>query len=277
MAAEASTKLFNSFIIKAAIETAREQCPEKTLDQNTVANARQKAASTVNDLSQILHKIRKEGKNGEEVVSHLTPERISKIKKALDMKTYQININEKQKKAQIKRNGKDMYPAITLGSLGNFKQASDYQIASIVVEAIILVLELIGVEIPDDEEEIKKVIDIVIIELEKDHKLLEDVEQIRKDKDNYPAMAKDIFVLVVDTFEDGIFWQIVKTLLSNMPWYEWVATSAQIAAFIAMLVATGGIADIALLVAKLVNAAFFLEKLVNLGTLSKMKMSLSAS
>lgn len=170
-----------------------------------------------------------------------------------------------------------MYPAITLGSLGNLKQASDYQIASIVVEAIILVLELIGVEIPDDEEEIKKVIDIVIIELEKDHKLLEDVEQIRKDKDNYPAMAKDIFVLVVDTFEDGIFWQIVKALLSNMPWYEWVATSAQIAAFIAMLVATGGIADIALLVAKLVNAAFFLEKLVNLGTLSRMKMSLSAS
>lgn len=277
MAAEASTKLFNSFIIKAAIETAREQCPEKTLDQNTVANARQKAASTVNDLSQILHKIRKEGKNGEEVVSHLTPERISKLKKALDMKTFQININEKEKKAQIKRNGKDMYPAITLGSLGNFKQASDYQIASIVVEAIILVLELIGVEIPDDEEEIKKVIDIVIIELDKDHKLLEDVEQIRKDKDNYPAMAKDIFVLVVDTFEDGIFWQIVKALLSNMPWYEWVATSAQIAAFIAMLVATGGIADIAILVAKLVNAAFFLEKLVNLGTLSRMKMSLSVS
>ncbi|XP_071180972.1 uncharacterized protein [Mytilus edulis] len=277
MAAEAYTKLFNSFIIKAAIETAREQCPEKTLDQNTVANARQKAASTVNDISQILHKIRKEEKNGEEVVSHLTPERISKIKKALDMKTYQININEKEKKAQITRNEKDMYPVITLGSLGNLKQASDYQIASIVVEAIILVLELIGVEIPDDEEEIKKVIDIVIIELDKDHKLLEDVEQIRKDKDNYPAMAKDIFVLVVDTFEDGIFWQIVKALLSNMPWYEWVATSAQIAAFIAMLVATGGIADIALLVAKLVNAAFFLEKLVNLGTLSKMKMSLSAS
>lgn len=99
MAAEASTKLLNSFIIKAAIETAREQCPEKTLDQNTVANARQKAASTVNDLSQILHKIRKEGKNGEEVVSHLTPERIAKIKKALDMKTYQININEKEKKS----------------------------------------------------------------------------------------------------------------------------------------------------------------------------------
>ncbi|CAC5413451.1 unnamed protein product [Mytilus coruscus] len=187
------------------------------------------------------------------------------MKKALDMKTYQININEKEKKAQIKRNGNEMYPAITLGSLGNLKQASDYQIASIIVEAIILVLELIGVAIPDDEE--------------KDHKLLlEDVEQIRKDKDDYPAMAKDIFVLVVDTFEEGgIFWQIVKALLSNMPWYEWVATSAQIAAFIAMLVATGGIADIALLVAKLADAAFFLEKLVNVETFSRMKMSLTTS
>ncbi|CAC5413453.1 unnamed protein product [Mytilus coruscus] len=277
MASKTTDKLFHSFITKAAIETAREQCPKKTLDKKTVEDIRNKAESTVKELSQTLHNIRKEGKIGEKTVSHLTSERITKMTKALDMKTYQININEKEKKAQIKRNGKEMYPAIALGSSGNIMQASDLQTASIVVEAIILVLEIIGIEIPDDEEEVKKVINIVIEELGNDNTLLQDVEQIRKDQDDFPAMAKDIFVLVVDCFEDGIFWKIVKALLSDMPWYDWILTSAQIAAFIAMLVATGGLADIALLVTKLVNAAFFLEKLVNLGTFSRMKMSLTTS
>lgn len=271
MASETTDKLFHSFITKAAIETAREQCPDKTLDKKTVEEIRNKAESTVKELSQTLHNIRKGGQKGEQAVSHLTPKRITKMKKALDMKTYQININEREKKAQIKRNGKEMYPTITLGSSGNLKQASDLQTASIVVEAIILVLEIIGIAIPDDEEEVKKVIKVVIEELGRDNTLLQDVEQIRKDHCDFPAMAKDIFMLVVDCFEDGLFWKIVKALLSDMPWYDWILTSAKIAAFITMLVATGGLADIAVLVTELVDATFFLEKLSNLGTFSKMK------
>lgn len=113
-----------------------------------------------------------------------------------------------------------MYPTTTLGSSGNLKQASDLQTASIVVEAIILVLEIIGIEIPDDENEVKKVINIVIEELGRYNTLLQDVEKIRNDRDDLPAIAKDIFVLVVDAFHDGIFWKIVKALLSDMPWYD---------------------------------------------------------
>ncbi|VDI16525.1 Hypothetical predicted protein [Mytilus galloprovincialis] len=273
MASETVDKLLHSFVTKAAIETAREQCPDKTLDKETVEEIRQKADTTAKELSQTLHKIRKEGKNGEMAVSHLTLDRVTRMKKALDMKTYEININEKEKTAQINRDGQEMYPAINLGSSGNIMQASDLQTASIVVEAIILVLEIIGIEVPDNVKEVKKVIKIVTDELNNENTLRKDVEQIRKDQDDFPAMAKDIFVLVIDCLGDGLFWKITKALLSDMPWYDWILTSAKISAFVALLVATGGLADIAILVTKLVNAAFFLEKLVNLGTLNSMKMS----
>lgn len=277
METKTSSKLLQEFLTKAAIETAREQCPDKTFDEKTVQDIRDNAKSAVEEISQILHKIRNEGKKGAEAVVHLTPERITKMKTALDIKTYEVKINEKEKKAQFLRNGNEMYPAIPLDTAGHLNQASDLEIASIVVESIILILEIIGVGVPDDEEDVKKAIGIAVQALSKDSDLLQDVDKIKNDMNNYPAMAKDIFLLVIDTVNDGVFWAVVKALLSNMPWYDWVLTSAKIAAFIVTLIATDGLAEIAELVAILADASFFMEKLANLGTFKRMMLSFTSS
>lgn len=277
MAEERSKKIFTEFMTKAAIQTVIDEFPEQNFDQETIQRMRKEAESTVKELTETLHKIKTEERRGEDAVSHLSAERIEKMKKALDMKTFEIRITEAEKKAEIRRNGNVMYPSISLDTVANINQATNLQIASIVVEALIVVLDLVGVNIPDDAETIRRVIDVVVNQLGKSNNLQNDVEQIREDRGDYLAMARDIFTLVIDTFYDGIFWSITKALLYQMSWTDWIISAGRISAFLATLVGTGGLAQLSSLVTELVNAAFFLQKLVNLGNLQKMKLAITAS
>lgn len=62
------------FITEAAIHTALEQFPNKTLDDETVKHIREKAASTVEELSITVQSMKTEGTTYENAVSHLSPD-----------------------------------------------------------------------------------------------------------------------------------------------------------------------------------------------------------
>lgn len=59
-----------------------------------------------------------------------------------------MKINNGEKEVEIMRNGTQLYPTISRGNAANLNQAIDFQVARIVVEAIILVLDIIGLRIP---------------------------------------------------------------------------------------------------------------------------------
>ncbi|XP_041457485.1 uncharacterized protein LOC121409643 [Lytechinus variegatus] len=268
-------QMFDEFITKAALHTVMERFPDdykKASDQGKIKELRKATEVTVSEVNQMLH-AREKGFKLKDVLVQLPGDRINGMAKALGKKTFEMTTDGQVVK--VTRDGAMFLPDISLTCLNsNRNKASKLQIASIVVECVILILELIGVDIPDDEEEVKKAIQIALDDLDKSKTLINDVDKIQKDyeKGDYPAMAKDMFVLVVDSFHEDIFWDMTKALLSGMPWYDWIITSAQIAAFIAMLVATEGVAEIAELVVELTKAAFFLEKLANLVNLKEIEM-----
>ncbi|XP_063956667.1 uncharacterized protein LOC135154453 [Lytechinus pictus] len=268
-------QIFDEFKAKAALHTVMERFPDdykRASDEGKIEELRKASEATLIEVNQMLH-AREKGYKLKDVLAQLPGDRINGMARALGKKTFVMTVEGQV--AKVTRDGAMFLPDINLTCLSsNRNKASQLQIASIVVECIILLLELIGINIPDDEEEVKRAIQIALDALGKSKTLIDDVDKIQKDCKNgdYLAMAKDMIVLVVDSFNEDVFWDITEALLSEMKWYDWIITSAQIAAFIAMLVATEGVAEIAELVAELADAAFFLEKLANLANLQEIEM-----
>lgn len=262
MARKNLDKLSMEFRIDAAVYSAMKKYPKEILSEEQEKKLQEAARSTIEEISMTL-KNKKERKKGVNAIAHLQTERITKIKRSLDMKTYSVTVSNDSKKVEFKRKNKEFYEPILLKTSENFKDASFLQITSIVVEAFILVLNLVGIEVPDDEDTLRKIIDAVKTALGQFNTLLEDVNNIMNSND-LAEIAYNILMLVIDAYDTDIFWDIIEAIMSEMSWFDYVLSFVKVAAFVASLVFTGGIAEIADLILQISSAISFIEKLANL-------------
>ena len=264
-------------LAKKALVMLSEQFPvdyKRAVADSTKQNAIKMAAhNTAVELCQTIQNVRVKKIKSLNAFSHLSKERVDKIRSSLRNQTFVTTLSTDAHgipRMSFIREAKQFRPSILLKSGTDVKKASYLQIASIVVECIILVLDIIGVHVPADQKLIKDAVAIVVKHLSKSQKLIEDVDRLSEayKEGNYTEMAKKMFIIVVDCVHEGIFWDITKTLLSGKAWYDWVITAGRIAVFIALLVETGGNTEIAKLIAIVLNAADFLIKLSNLSSLN---------
>ena len=201
---------------------------------------------------------------------------IRMVEKGLTIQTYKIGLNRRTDGhvwAEISRDGKEFMPSIKLDTLQAINTASWLQIASIIVEAVLLVLTAVGITIEVSNAVIEQVSQEVVTVVESSSLLQKAVQQLEEAFASGSAMdkAKAIFYLIKDTKSAGILWQIIKGLCKNMSWWDWTKTAGIVTAMIVAAIATDGVALIAKIVLALKSAYDFIQKVTNMTELRAMK------
>lgn len=269
MEGKAIQKVRKGIIAEAAIFTALEEFCRNEFGQDTEDKIRKKAEYTIKELSNTLRNL-KSNKTGEAAVSHLPPGWITLMKKALDLNTFQVEIDENNHIGKVVMHGTKMKidPTPLKGFTAyELKRFTDLQKASIVVDAIIFLHNIAGVQIPTDDRNYEDIIVDIIRFLDQKPILLQDIEQIQLNLENIPNLITRIICLGCDAFEDGMFWMIVRRLYATLALDKKILNAAQIVAFVGTLVLTDEFETIAILLANLVKAQDFVKKLNNLVTI----------
>ena len=217
-------------------------------------------------------------KNPGELARHLPPQRIKMIKEGLTIPTYKININRREKgkpTVDFTRDGKTFKPTIELATLNDIDYAKMLQYASIIVEAVLLVLQAVGIKVEVSESVIDKVAQDTVQAVENSSLLQKAVENLQKvfEDSSSSAIQKAtaIFYLIKDSYSASILWNIIKGLCSNMSTWDWIKTSGIVTAMIVAALATDGAALIAKIILALNSAYEFVKKVVNLTELDSIK------
>ena len=135
------------------------------------------------------------------------------------------------------------------------------RIASIVVEAVLFVLQCVGVSTEASETTINTTVLIVLPVVESSitvQKAVEALEAANAGGSKW-EIAKTIFELIIATNSTGILWVIIKSLCSNMGWWDWAKTVTVVTTTIIATFGPGGIALIAKIVLGLNSTYNFIQ------------------
>ena len=215
----------------------------------------------------------------ERLSKHLPQYRVELIKTGLEVPTYQLNISKRAEGrhwADITRDGKVFMQSQVLESSAAIGKSTYIQMASIVIEGVLLVLQAVGIKVAVSEQLIKRTAEETVSVIESSSALQKAVQALQEAAKGGSKfeIAKAIFNLIKDSKAAGILWKIIKGLCSNMSWYDWVKTAGIVTAMIVAAVATDGVALIAKIILALNSAYKFFKKLTNLSELAALKKDL---
>ena len=211
--------------------------------------------------------------NGEDVTKlNLPPGRLAAIKDGLKMATYRVEVGHDAAKLTFP-DGTD-FKTIQLDTRENIDAAYYVQVASIIIEGVLLVLQIIGIEVSVSKTVMERASDELVEQLETSSAFQEAVKKFVDSWDNassYTNKAMALFYLLKDTYSLGILWNLIKLLCSDMTWWDWTKAAAVISAQLIAALATDGLALIAKIALALKSAYDFTQKIANLNTLNLQK------
>ena len=217
----------------------------------------------------------------ERLAKHLPEERLKLIEEALSIPTFRMELTQRSNGkhwVHLTRGGKEFRPGRELVTVADIKWASVLQEASILVEAVLLVMQAVGVEISPSESTLDATIKDTVEAIEKSSQLQRAIKEFisswKAAGGNALEKAKAIFILLKDSYAAGILWTIIKSLCKEMKWYDWLETVAKVTAMIIAALFTDGAALIAKIVLVVLSAVDFARKIANLVKLEEIKQSL---
>ena len=212
---------------------------------------------------------------------HLPSSRIEMIENGLQIPTYQLNFRHENDTyfVDITRGGDKFMDSIQLAAVEDIFSATGLQIASIVVEAVLLVLSIFGITVPKKVvAKVAQQVATTIMESRAVKAAVDTLKQIWGSGGSSSSKAKAIWDLIKALWNyrthGNVFWQIVKGLCVNMTWFEWAKTVAIITATIVAAIATEGVALIAKIALAVNSAVEFGKKVSNLHELEEIKKKL---
>ena len=279
-------------VVKRAVDTAladiRKFAPEEYKQLESDPSKKQEIIKAVREAAMEHLKLAEEfrmqpteNKIADHLAKHLPSHRVEMIKTGLQVPTYRLDITKKDDGhhwVDITRDGKEFMPSKKLNTIKAVDVTSWIQIASIVVEAVLLVVQAVGIKVAVSTSTITKTAEEIIPVIESSSQLqkaVQALEEAAKGGSKW-EIAKAIFRLIKDSYSAGILWKIIKGLCSNMSWWDWTKTGAIVSAMIIAALATDGVALIAKIVLALNSAYEFIKKLTNLGELNALKKELAA-
>lgn len=209
----------------------------------------------------------------ERLAKHLPESRIKLIEEGLDVPTFRMHITKQDDGnylATIKTEAGDLYPPRVLASAADIEWATWQQYASVVVEAVIMVLQAIGIGVSAGRHAVEDAVKETSKVIEESSKFQRNIYNFKRAWDSAGSSwgkAKALFYLIKDTYSIGILWSVIKTLCQDMRWWEWLITAAKTSAMIIAALFTDGVALIAKIALVLVNAVQFSIKVANLNQL----------
>lgn len=213
------------------------------------------------------------------LTKYLPKHRLQLIESGLQVPTYRLDISKKsdgQHYVDITREGKEFMPSKKLNTIEAIDVTSWIQHASIIVEAVLLAIQAVGIQVALDEQRVTETAEKIIPVVKSSSQFKKAVEALEKVAQNGSKweIAKAIFFVIKDTYSAKILLTIIKSLCRNMSKWEWIKTAAMVSAMIIAALATDGAALIAKIVLALNDAYEFYKKLKNLVELNAIKVGL---
>ena len=212
------------------------------------------------------------------LAKYLPEDRIKLIEEALSIPTFRMEITQKSDgkyMVEMTREGKEFLPGKELETAADIEWASIQQKASILVEATLLVMSAVGIRVRVTARTIKATVEETAKAIENSSALQKAISKFISSwhdaRDNTWERAKDIFVLLKDSYAAGILWNIIISLCREMKWHHRLETEAKVIALIIKATPAALIARIALAV---MSAVHFIRKLANLVMLEEIKQNL---
>ena len=247
--------------------------------KNAIIEAARKAATEQVQLAQEFTS-RPDQDIRKRLAKHLPEDRIKLIEEALSIPTFRLDITKKtdgKYEAQLTREGEEFLPGKQLATVADIVSISFLQQASILVEAVFLVMQAVGIKVSVSKSTMEATVEDTAAAIRNSSQLQ---RAIAKFVDSWnsgggaTAKAKAIFFLLKDSMAAGILWTIIKSLCKEMKWYDWLETAAKVSAMIIAALATEGVALIAKIALIVMSAVDFARKIANLVQLEEIKKTL---
>ena len=207
-----------------------------------------------------------------------TTEQLQRIQTGLQIPSYRINFRFEDGSyyADITKSAVKYMDSIQLDTAENFDKVSGLQIASIVVEAIGLLLSVIGFTVPKGKMgEIARKVWKQISESSAIKKAVEAVKRVFSSGGSVSSKFSavwDLLEAVWNYRKNGlIFFNIVKLFFSNLNIAEAAALFIKLTALMVSSLASAGIAFVADFIVALMSAYEFIVKVMNLTELDKIR------
>ena len=278
-------------LVSQAVKGALEQIQQNAPEEFTKMNADPKVRDTVTEAARaaateevkLAHEFSSRPNQDirKRLAKYLPEDRIKLIEEALSIPTFRMEITQKSNGkylVQMTREGKEFLPEKELAAVADIDWTSILQEASILVEAILLVMSAVGISVSVSESTMEATVEETARAIENSSALQ---RAIAKFISSWHAAggsalekAKAIFVLLKESYAAGILWTIIKSLCREMKWYDWLETAAKVTAMIIAALATEGAALIARIALVVLSAVDFIRKLANLAKLKEIKQTL---
>lgn len=213
----------------------------------------------------------------ERLAKHLPESRIKIIRGGFDFQTFRMDISKKSDGkhwVEFTLEAGKIEPKALLGAV-DIDWSKLKQYASVLVEAIALVMSAVGISASPSSKAVNKAIDEAAEAIKSSTKLQRALDEFVKAWNSAGGSAykkaKAIFFLIKDSYAGGILWTVIKAICSEMAWYDWVLTSAKVTAMIIAALATDGAALIAEIALIVLDAVAFARKIANLVQLEAIK------
>ena len=217
----------------------------------------------------------------ERLEKHLPESRIRLILGGLNLPTFRMDITKESDGkhwVHLTRDNQLFKPSRELAAVSDINWATIMQYASIVVEAVMLVVSAVGISLSLESSATEAAIEEAAEAIQTSTKFEMAVQEFitawNAAGGSKWQSAKAIFQLIKDTYIAGILWTIIKGLCSNMSWLDWLETSAKVTAMIIAALATDGAALIAEIALVVMYAVDFARKIPNIVHLNEIKEQL---
>ncbi|PIK50570.1 hypothetical protein BSL78_12549 [Apostichopus japonicus] len=271
--------------VKAVMEDLGKYAPEEYKKLNAERAKKEKiiqaARATATETLKLTNELRNQPKDiAARLSKHLSDERIQLIRRGLEIPTFRLEISKREDGKhwlELTREGKQFLPSRAISTAQDADWGSVMQLASILVEAILLVMSADGISVSPSESEMEQAVNEAAQAIRANSKLqkaLDDFVTAWNSSESAYSKGKALFYLIKNSYSAGIMWTIIKSLCSSMAWYEWLETSAKVTAMIVLVLATDGVVLIAEIALIVLNAVDFARKIANINQLSEIKKTL---
>ncbi|XP_068705428.1 uncharacterized protein [Montipora capricornis] len=215
------------------------------------------------------------------LAKYLPEDRIKLIEESLLIPTFRVEITTKSDgkyRVEFTREGEVFLPGRELTTLADIEATSLLQKASIIVEAVMLVMQVVGIKVSVSESAMRATVEDTVKAIEHSSEMQKAIQAFitswNEAGGSAMKKARAIFFLLKDSYTAGILWTIIKSLCRDMTWADWLKTAAEVSAMLVASLLTDGAALIAKIALVVMAAVDFAKKLHNLAQLEEIKQTL---
>ncbi|XP_071833854.1 uncharacterized protein [Apostichopus japonicus] len=268
--------------LKAVLEDMGKYAPEEYKKLNAEPAWKEKITEAARATATETLKLTDELRNQPEDIAarlskHLSHERIQLIRGGLEIPTFRLEIVKREDGnywSEFTRDGKQFLPSQAISTADDVDLESDMQNASILVEAILLIMSVVGNSASPRVSKMQQVIKETAQEIKTDLKLQKALKAFVTawdSADSAYGKAKALFYLIMEIYSTKILWTIIKFLHSDMAFNDWLETTVKVTVMIFAAIATDGVALIAEIALIVLSAVDFARKIANINQLSVIK------